>query len=82
VNFNRTLPQDFKAVPLFIGTAHTGFHVFPGYNGIVIEGHSVRHITSSTMIETSEFNPLKPGGGPQGLPYRSGLFSVPPGYGY
>ena len=82
VNFNRTLPQDFKAVPLFIGTAHTGFHVFPGYNGIVIEGHSVRHITSSTMIETSEFNPLKPGGGPQGLPYRSGLFSVPPGHGY
>lgn len=82
VNFNRTLPRDFKAVPLFIGTAHTGFHVFPGYNGTVIEGHSVRHITSSTMIETSEFNPLTPGGGPQGLPYRSGLFSVPPGYGY
>lgn len=80
-NFGTRPPRAFKEIPFFIGTAHTGFHVFPGYEGIVVEGHSVRHITSPTMIETSPFNPLAEGGGPQGLPYRSGLFSIPPGYG-
>ncbi|MES2526680.1 MAG: hypothetical protein V4598_06315 [Bdellovibrionota bacterium] len=80
VNFGTKQPLIFKRLPFFLGTAHTGYHVFPGMNGQVIESHSLRKITDITTIESSEFNPLKPNGGPQGTMY-SGLMSVPPGYG-
>ncbi len=81
VNFKTTQPLALKNLPFFLGTAHTGYHVFPGRNGQVIESHSLRNITDITTIESSEFNPLKPNGGPQGTMY-SGLMSVPPGYGF
>lgn len=81
VNFGTKPPLAFKRLPFFLGTAHTGYHVFPGLNGRVIESHSMRKITDITTVESSEFNPLKPNGGPQGTMY-SGLMSVPPGYGY
>jgi hypothetical protein len=79
VNFGTRPPKKFKSIPFFLGTAHTGYHVFPGREGRVIESHSLRQITDATTIENSEFNPLKESGGPQGKMY-SGLISLPPGY--
>ncbi len=80
VNFGTRLPKVFKQVPFYLGSAHTGYHVFPGTYGQVIESHSLRDIRDITTIESSEFNPLTETGGPQGTMY-SGLVAVPPGYG-
>ncbi|QDK38317.1 hypothetical protein [Bdellovibrio sp. NC01] len=79
VNFGMNPPAKFKDIPFFIGTAHTGYHVFPGAFGKVIEGHSTRAITDSQTVESSDFNPLANGGGPRGA-YKSGLMAIPPGY--
>ena len=79
VDFGRNVPNEFKRVPFFVGTAHTGYHVFPGMFGNVIEGHSTRQITDGQTIESSAFNPLQDGGAPRGS-YYSGLIAVPPGY--
>jgi len=81
VGFGTRPPRSFNDVPFFVGTAHGGYHVFPGMNGLVIEGHSMQPITSSTMIESAPFNPMANGGAPRGS-YRSGLIAVPPGYGF
>lgn len=78
VDFGTRLPEKFTRQSFFLGTAHTGYHVFPGRFGQVLESHSLRKITDVTTIETSPFNPLLPNGGPQGRMY-SGLFSFPPG---
>lgn len=78
VDFGRNVPGDFKRVPLFLGTAHGGYHVFTGAKGIVAEGHSARAITDYNTVETAYFNPLEQGGAPRGT--FSGLISVPPGY--
>lgn len=79
VGFQTSPPAQFADIPFFVGTAHTGFHVFPGMFGRVIEGHSTRSITDSQTIESSPFNPMQNGGGPRGA-YRSGLMLIPPGY--
>lgn len=79
VNFGRNVPASFRRVPFFVGTAHTGYHVFPGMYGNVIEGHSTRQITDGNTIESSAFNPLVSGGAPRGN-YYTGLIAVPPGY--
>ena len=91
VNFGITPPEEFKAVPFFVGTAHSGYHVFPGTNGQVIEAHSMRELKSDHNLERGEFNPLdqpmngQPNG--KGAPvwtnhehYRSGIIVVPPGF--
>jgi hypothetical protein len=91
VNFGISPPADFKRVPFFLGTAHAGYHVFPGFNGKVIEAHSMRELNSRENLEVGEFNPLnQPMNGVQGgtgAPrwtrtehYRSGVMVVPPGY--
>ncbi len=90
VNFGVRPPQDFKAIPFFVGTAHAGYHVFPGFRGNVFEGHSMRAMSSKNNLEIGEFNPLYqamngiPDG--HGAPtwtnsehYRSGVIVVPPG---
>jgi hypothetical protein len=77
VNFGEKAPASFRELPFFIGTAHSGYHVFPGEYGRVIEGHSTRSITDPNTMESSEFSPISDGGGPRGL-YRSGLIAVPP----
>jgi len=90
VNFGTVTPADFKAVPFFVGTAHAGYHVFPGFKGNVIEAHSMRNLKSISNLEVGPFNPLNqeingiPGG--TGAPrwtnsehYRSGVIVVPPG---
>ena len=82
VGFKTTVPEAFKAVPYFIGTAHMGYHVFSGNDGMITEGHSTRKITDRHELEHSPFNPLTNNGGPRGGDYRSGLIAVPPGYGY
>ena len=79
VGFQKNPPANFSDIPFFVGTAHTGYHVFPGMYGQVIEGHSTRSITDPNTLESSPFNPLQDGGGPRGL-YRSGLILIPPGY--
>jgi len=79
VNFGRNVPAFFRRIPFFVGTAHTGYHVFPGMYGNVVEGHSTRKITDGATIESSLFNPMEEGGAPRGN-YFSGLVAVPPGY--
>jgi hypothetical protein len=79
VDFGTRIPRRLYDVPFFVGTAHAGYHVFPGFNQWIIEGHSTRRITDRQTIEASQFNPLETGGGPRGL-YRSGLIAIPPGY--
>ena len=79
VDFNITVPTRFMQVPFFVGTAHGGYHVFPGSFGNVIEGHSTRNIRDAHTIESSPFNPFAEGGGPRGS-YFSGLIAIPPGY--
>ena len=79
VDFKTTVPERFKRVPFSIGTAHGGYHVFPGMLGQVIEGHSTRNIRDKRTVESSPFNPFSEGGGPRGS-YFSGLIVIPPGY--
>ncbi len=81
VNFGTKVPPKFKQFPFFIGIANTGYHVFPGFRGHVIEAHSTRKLTAIDNLEDSPFNPLEKGGGPRwsvSEKYRSGLIAVPP----
>jgi hypothetical protein len=81
VGYNTTIPEAFKQVPFFVGTAHAGYHVFPGKFGQVIEAHSMRTINAFENLEVSDFNPLGPGGGPRWTrteKYRSGVIAIPP----
>jgi hypothetical protein len=80
VGFKKTPPAAFKDVPVFVGVAHAGYHVFPGRRGDVIEAHSMREMIAEDNIEISSFNPLASGGGPRWTrseKYRSGLIAVP-----
>jgi hypothetical protein len=82
VGFKTTPPQQFLNIPFFVGVAHAGYHVFPGFYGQVIEAHSARRLDSIDNMQTSPFNPLAAGGGPRWTPvekYRSGMMAVPPG---
>jgi hypothetical protein len=84
VGFQTQTPAVFKKVPFFVGTAHSGYHVFPGTFGQVVEGHSVRALSSKDNLEFSDFNPLDQDhhGGPKWTNsehYRSGVIVVPPG---
>ncbi|CAN5724706.1 hypothetical protein BH20VER1_BH20VER1_25590 [soil metagenome] len=75
------VPAAFRSAPFFVGTAHTGYHVFPGFEGSIIDAHSTRALTSVNNLEKSQFNPLASGGGPRWTPtekYRSGLIATPP----
>ena len=81
VGFKTLPPRKFQQFPLFIGVAHTGYHVFPGFDGQVIEAHSTRSLKSIDNLEKSVFNPFASGGGPRWSnteKYRSGLIAVPP----
>jgi hypothetical protein len=80
VNFGSSPPAGFKQVPLFIGIAHAGYHVFPGRRGDVIEAHSMRNLDARDNLEVAPFNPLASGGAPRWTrseKYRSGLIAVP-----
>jgi hypothetical protein len=81
VGFRDQVPASFLSVPFFVGFAHTGYHVFVGGEGEVIEAHSVRDLFSLENVEKNRFNPLA-GGAPMSTRtevYRSGLIAVPPG---
>jgi hypothetical protein len=83
VGFKDAQPLAFKKAPFFIGTAHAGYHVFPGSFGTIIEAHSMRNLNSIDNLETSPFNPLATGGGPRWTKterYRSGIMAIPPGF--
>jgi hypothetical protein len=91
VNFGIAPEDDFKQAPFFVGTAHAGYHVFPGFAGKVIEAHSVRDLDSVDNMQLGPFNPLnQPENGVEsgnGSPrwtrsehYRSGVIVVPPGF--
>ncbi|MES2802837.1 MAG: hypothetical protein V4654_10120 [Bdellovibrionota bacterium] len=80
VNFGSILPESFKRAPFFLGVAHAGYHVFPGFYGQVIEAHSSRQLDSISNMERGVFNPLN-GGSPMWSNtewYRSGIVAVPP----
>ena len=81
VGFGRGEPELLQDIPFWVGTAHTGYHVFPGTYGDVVEAHSTRHITSKDNLEFSRFSPFARGGGPRWTrteKYRSGLIATPP----
>lgn len=81
VGFKDQTPYGFNKVSFFVGTAHSGYHVFPGRLGDVIEAHSMRDLNSIDNLEFSVFNPLGSGGGPRWTRterYRSGMIVVPP----
>lgn len=81
VNFGDKVPAALKNTTFFVGTAHAGYHVFPGFKAQVIEAHSMRNLNSFDNLEVSWFNPLGTGGGPRWTKtekYRSGLIAVPP----
>ena len=86
VNFGIAPPPQFNAVPFWIGSGHSGYHVFPGFlGGKIIEAHSQRPLRARDNLEVSVFNPLDQGnkGGPRWTrseKYRSGVIVVPPGY--
>ena len=82
VDFKDSPPKEFLNFPFFVGVAHTGYHVFSGFYGEVIEAHSTRSLSSVDNLERSKFNPYT-GGGPlwrvsKKEKYRSGLIAVPP----
>jgi hypothetical protein len=77
IDFKEEPPRFFKNIPFFIGTAHMGYHVFPGSYGQVVEAHSMRPLTDPDTVESAPFNPLAEGGAPRGL-YRSGIVTIPP----
>jgi hypothetical protein len=80
VGFKNVQPAAFRTVPVFVGIAHAGYHVFPGRRGDVIEAHSMRQMTARDNIEVAPFNPLASGGAPRWTAsekYRSGLIAVP-----
>jgi len=82
VDFGISVPSSFRNAPFFVGIAHAGYHVFPGYKGDVIEAHSTRRLDSVNNLEKNPFNPLAGGGAPRWTStekYRSGLIGVPPG---
>jgi hypothetical protein len=91
VNFGTKPPADFQSIPFFVGTAHSGYHVFPGFAGQVFEAHSVRELKSIDNMQIGPFNPLDQAvngvAGGNGSPkwtnsehYRSGVIVVPPGF--
>jgi hypothetical protein len=80
VGFIKSPPASFKTVPVFVGIAHAGYHVFPGRRGDVIEAHSMRQMIAEDNIEVAPFNPLGTGGAPRWTnseKYRSGVIAVP-----
>jgi hypothetical protein len=80
VGFKDKAPAALARVPFFIGTAHAGYHVFPGFGERVIEAHSRRNLNDFKNLEVSLFNPLG-GGGPKWTHsehYRSGVIVMPP----
>lgn len=79
VSFGERVPGVLKAIPFFVGTAHGGYHVFPGTFGRVIESHSTRLITDEKSLESDEFNPLA-GRAPTGGMYKSGMIAIPAKY--
>lgn len=79
VDYGTRVPSVFRQAPIFWGIAHTGFHVFPGSYGHIVEAHSTRSLTDRQTVERADFNPLASGGAPRGK-YYSGLVAVPPGY--
>ena len=81
-DFRNQVPHIMKEVPFFVGTAHGGYHVFPGSYGKIVEGHSTRMLDDKNTLEQSWFNPLADDGGPRAGTgkYRSGLVAVPPGF--
>ncbi len=81
VGFKLNVPEEFKRIPFFVGTAHAGYHVFPGRYGDVIEAHSTRPLNSKENLEFNMFNPLETGGAPVWTNterYRSGMIVIPP----
>ena len=92
VGYGTKIPAKFTRIPFFVGTAHGGFHVFPGKFGKVIEAHNHTRITNKRTVEAGPFDPLgqlptqnhrpefHPDAGAYGI-YRSGIIAVPPGFG-
>lgn len=77
VNFGEKAPQALANVPFWVGTAHGGYHVFPGTGIRVVEAHSTRKLTDAKTLQADPFNPLN-GDAPTDGDFYSGLVAVPP----
>lgn len=78
VNFGTKTPSFLAQASFFVGIAHTGYHVFSGYKGYVIEGHAGRGPLAHDIVEAGMFSPLLSQGKPSGQTYKSGLIAIPP----
>lgn len=91
INFGPKLPASFLKVPFYVGTVHSGFHVFMGKGGYVVEAHNRKSITDPGNVEGGPFDPMgvnrgwfsrekpHPNGDQYGV-YKTGLMAIPPGY--
>jgi hypothetical protein len=79
VNFGHEMPISFENVGMFVGVAHKGYHVFPGFKGTVVEGHSSMALSVRNTIERQVFDPSNPVKAPRGE-YHSGSIAIPPQY--
>lgn len=77
VNFGDKVPDAVKNAMFWVGTAHGGYHVFPGTGGRVVEAHSTRRLTDIQTLEAAPFNPLR-GQAPTNGEFFSGLVALPP----
>lgn len=72
VDFGAATPVVLTEAPFFVGIAHGGYHVFPGFGAekvggglpsqriaVIIEAHSTRSLKAKENLEKSEFNPLR-----------------------
>ena len=85
VGFGIESPAIMEWIPFWVGTAHTGYHVFPGTYRDIIEAGSTRSIIDKDIVRWSIFAPMNQaqGGGPEWYSrgkYRSGLIAIPPGF--
>lgn len=83
VGFGTKAPEAIRRADFFVGIAHTGYHVFPGFRGEVIEAHSARELKSIDNLQKGPFNPLDQGGAPRWTStekYRSGIMCLPPNW--
>jgi hypothetical protein len=73
VGFKDDPPKAFMELPLFIGVAHNGYHVFPGVKGINVEAHGSANFGERNAIETKWFKPNKGH-------LKTGIMAIPPTY--
>ena len=66
------MPKVFTDLEFYVGTANTGYHVFPGTEGVNLEGHGTAEFNSKKAVEARRLMSKQ-------WRFRSGIVAVPPG---